>query len=1030
MKPHLRIPALLASACLTISPAMVYGFQDEKKPSEAPANIPVAPQLEKNNDPTPAELAASQELESKLLKEPRQLTFEGKRAGEGYFSADGSKLVFQSERDPANPFFQIFLMDRETGDIEKISPGHGKTTCAWIHPDNQHVLFGSTQFDPEAVAKQKAELEFRESGQQKRYSWDYDATYDLVEFNRSTGEYKQLTKEVGYDAEGSYSPDGKLIVFASNRRAYEDGMTAREKELFKLDPASAIDIYLMNADGSNVKRLTDTVGYDGGPFFSPDGSHICWRRFDESGATAEIHTMAIDGSDVKRLTNLSAMSWAPYYHPSGKYLIFATNLHGFANFELYLVDTEGKQKPVRVTHTEGFDGLPVFSPDGNTLIWTTNRGSNKQSQLFTANWNHAAALELLGVDNESSPTVDTQDAVSAASDAVTRSAANYTAADVGRHVDYLCRPELGGRLTGTEGEIKATAYVAAYLESLGLQPGGKDNTWFASFPFTAGIDLGAQNRLQAGEQTFELNKQWRPLSFSKTGEFAAADVVFAGYGIVAPAVDGFDEYDSYVHLDVENKWVIVFRNMPQDITPEKRQHFARFSSLRFKAMAARDRGALGLIVVSGPTSGVREQLARLELDGALSGTSLAVISVTDEVVASWFKTNDADLAKTQKEFDSGEPAMGFPLEGVKLSAHVDVQQIKKQGRNVIGWLRAGDKPTAEAIVIGAHIDHLGKGEGGSSLANENERGGTHRGADDNASGVAAMLEIAQSLSDQVRRGELKLKRDIMFAAWSGEELGLIGSSYFADEFYEIYPHYATTPTNEPKEGEENPHSDSKSLYPALVAALNLDMVGRLRDNLVLQGIGSSSVWTTEIERRNAVVGLPITLQNDTFLPTDASTFYIRGVPILSAFTGSHSEYHTPRDVPETLNYEGAAKVARLMGLISRSIATAEKAPDFIRVEAPKDGARARLLAYLGSIPDYAKADIKGVLLSGVAKNGPAEKGGVRGGDIITELAGRKIENIYDYTFAIEALKVGEEVEVVINRKGETLKFKVTPTSRE
>lgn len=1022
MKKYLNCPTLLVSICLSLPSAPAFGFQE--KPTE------VAPPLPTNTDLTAAEVASVQAMEAKLITKARQLTFEGKRAGEGYFSADGSKLVFQSERDPANPFFQIYLMDRETGDIEKVSPGHGKTTCAWIHPDNKRILFGSTQFDPEALAKQKAELEFRASGETKRYSWDYDPTYDLVEFDRGSGEYKQLTHEIGYDAEGSYSPDGKLIVFASNRRAYQEGMSEREKELFKIDPASAIDIYLMNADGTNVKRLTDTVGYDGGPFFSPDGSRICWRRFNEDGATAEIYTMALDGSEVRRLTTLSAMSWAPYYHPSGKYLIFATNLHGFANFELYLVDAVGKQAPVRVTHMEGFDGLPVFSPDGQTLIWTTNRGSNKQSQLFTADWNHSAALDILGLSGEKAPTVDTQDAVSAAADAVTRSAANYTAADIGRHVDYLCRPELGGRLTGTEGEIKATAYVAAYLESLGLEPAGKDNTWFASFPFTAGIDLGETNRLQAGEQTFELNKQWRPLSFSKTGEFPASDVVFAGYGIVAPAIDGYDEYDSYVHLDVENKWVVVFRNMPQDITPEKRQHFARFSSLRFKAMAARDRGALGLIVVSGPTSGVREQLARLELDGALSGTSLAVISVTDDVVAPWFKANDADLGETQKEFDSGEPAMGFPLEGIKLAANVDVRQIKKQGRNVVGWLRAGDKPTAEAIVIGAHIDHLGKGEGGSSLANENERGGTHRGADDNASGVAAILEIAQSLSDQVRRGELKLKRDILFAAWSGEELGLIGSSYFADEFYEIYPHYAPPAENKTEGGEANPHSDNKSLYPALVAALNLDMVGRLRDNLVLQGIGSSSVWTAEIERRNAVVGLPLTLQNDTFLPTDASTFYLRGVPILSAFTGSHSEYHTPRDVPETLNYEGAAKVARLMGLISRSLATAEKAPDFIRVEAPKDGARARLLAYLGSIPDYAKADIKGVLLSGVAKNGPAEKGGVRGGDIITELAGRKIENIYDYTFAIEALKVGEEVEVSVNRKGETLKLKVTPTSRE
>jgi hypothetical protein len=292
-----------------------------------------------------------------------------------------------------------------------------------------------------------------------------------------------------------------------------------------------------------------------------------------------------------------------------------------------------------------------------------------------------------------------------------------------------------------------------------------------------------------------------------------------------------------------------------------------------------------------------------------------------------------------------------------------------------------------------------------------------------------MLEIAQNLSDQVKRGELKLKRDILFAAWSGEELGLLGSAHFADQFYELYPHLKPkTETGVTQEG--STHSDNQPLYPAIVAALNLDMVGRLRDNLVLQGIGSSDVWAQEIERRNAVVGLPVTLQNDTFLPTDASTFYLRGVPILSAFTGSHSEYHPPRDVPETLNYEGAAKVARLMGLIGRSLATAEKTPLFIRQEAPKDGARARLLAYLGTIPDYAKGDIKGVLLSGVAKNGPAEKGGIRGGDIITELAGKKIENIYDYTFAIEALKVNEKVEIEINRKGEIMRFKVTPTSRE
>ncbi len=174
-------------------------------------------------------------VESKYLTKIRQITFDGVRAGEGYFSRDGKSMVFQSERDPANPFYQIYFMDRESGDVTRISPGYGKTTCAWIHPDGQQVLFASTQFDPQALEKQKAELEFRASGQTRRYSWDYDSTYDLVVFDRRDASYRRLTHEEGYDAECSYSPDGSLIAFASNRRAYGNELSDREKELFKLD---------------------------------------------------------------------------------------------------------------------------------------------------------------------------------------------------------------------------------------------------------------------------------------------------------------------------------------------------------------------------------------------------------------------------------------------------------------------------------------------------------------------------------------------------------------------------------------------------------------------------------------------------------------------------------------------------------------------------------------------------------------------------------------------------------------------------
>jgi Tol biopolymer transport system component len=257
------------------------------------------------------------------------------------------------------------------------------------------VLFASTHHDPDARKKQQEELDFRASGQQRRYSWDYDETMDIFTARRDGSHLKRLTHERGYDAEAGYSPDGKLIVFSSNRHAYADKLSDEERKRLDVDKSYFCELYVMDANGSNVRRLTRTPGYDGGPFFSPDGKRIIWRRFDESGVIANVHSMKLDGSDVRQLTDFGCMSWAPYYHPSGKYFIFTANKLGFTNFELFIADADGKREPVRVTHTEGFDGLPVFAPDGNTLIWTANRTADQKSQLFRARWNHASALKSI-----------------------------------------------------------------------------------------------------------------------------------------------------------------------------------------------------------------------------------------------------------------------------------------------------------------------------------------------------------------------------------------------------------------------------------------------------------------------------------------------------------------------------------------------------------------------------------------------------------------------------------------------------------
>src|SRR5262245_40365678 len=335
--------------------------------------------------------------EADFLTRIRRLTVEGRRAGEGYWAPDGRSLVFQSEREPGNPFYQIYLMDLATGDTTRISPGMGKTTCSFINPQTRDVLFASTHHDPRSAQLQKEELDFRASGQERRYSWDYDPEMELYVRNQQTGSYRRLTNKRGYDAEASYSPDGQWIVFSSTRDAYDRPLSPAEQKQLGVDPSYFGEIYIMraDADGSGVKRLTSVPGYDGGPFFSPDGKRIIWRRFDEQGLIADVWTMNLDGTDQRQITDFGAMSWAPYMHPSGQYIFFASNKLGFENFEVFIVDAAGTKEPVRVTYSDGFDGLPVPSPDGKTLAWTSSRSGGSAGQLFLAQWNHEKALEAL-----------------------------------------------------------------------------------------------------------------------------------------------------------------------------------------------------------------------------------------------------------------------------------------------------------------------------------------------------------------------------------------------------------------------------------------------------------------------------------------------------------------------------------------------------------------------------------------------------------------------------------------------------------
>jgi Tol biopolymer transport system component len=952
--------------------------------------------------------------ESRFLSNPRQLILEGKRSGEGYFAPDGRSLLFQSEREAGNPFYQIYLLDFDSGDIHRVSPGSGKTTCAFFRPGHDEVLFASTHLDPQTTARQQEEFQLRASGKQRRYAWDYDAAMDIFSARRDGGDLRRLTKTEGYDAEGSYSPDGRLIVFCSLRDAYPTNrLSAEERKRLETDPAWFGEIYLMNADGSEPRRLTRSPGYDGGPFFSPDGQRIVWRRFDEQGVNADVYTMKTDGSDVQRLTDFGAMSWAPYFHPSGRYLIFTANKLGFSNFELFLVDAAGQREPVRVTFTDGFDGLPVFSPDGAQLCWTSGRTADGKSQLFLADWNHASALDILAQAplRGESTTGASSPAPAPESAGGGRLGSSISTNDLLRHIQKLASPELEGRATGSAGAKQAAAYLTERLLHDGWQPIGKSSDLLQEFTFNAGVRLltnASEFILKSGPTSvsYRVEQDFRPLSFSANA-LIEGEVVFAGYGLSMPGKSG-EGYDSYAGINVSNKLALVLRYVPEGVSAARRTELNRYAGMRYKAMLAREHGAKAILFFTGPNSPNAGALAELTFDTTLAGSGIVAASISSNVVEALL-TGSGRTAKTlQDALDTENPhaETGFAVPGARVRLATQLEHLKKSDHNVVAILPSKAEPApAEWVLLGAHYDHLGFGESGNAMQRKGEEHQIHPGADDNASGTAAVLELAQALAAIQRDRPQPFRRRLAVAFWSGEEIGLIGSSHFA----------------------EHPPLPLSNL----VAYINFDMVGRLKDNkLILQGVGSSSTWRKVIEKRNVAAGFNLTLQDDPYLPTDTTALYPKGVPVVNFFTGSHDDYHRPTDLPGTLNYPGLERITRFAQALVLDLLQAPERPDYLAVARADagGGSRESLRAYLGTIPDYA-TEVAGVKLSGVRAGGPADKAGLKGGDVIIEFGGKKIANIYDYTYAMDAVKIGQPVPVIILRDGQRVSLNVTPEAR-
>ena len=565
------------------------------------------------------------------------------------------------------------------------------------------------------------------------------------------------------------------------------------------------------------------------------------------------------------------------------------------------------------------------------------------------------------------------------------------------HVEALASPRLEGRLAGTNGERLASDYIVGELQKIGAKPLPGQTDFRLPFDFTAGTkDGGSTVRFEGGTGNA------RALSFSDNGDADGA-VVFAGYGIVVPEGQGFG-YDSYATLDVKDKIVLVLRYFPEDAEQKTKGILARYADLRYKAMAARQRGAKAVMIVAGPRSPNAGELVPMTFDTALAGSGILAVSITGDDAKLMFRQAEKSLEEAQKSLDDANPhATGFALPGVSVRMHAAVERERRTGHNVVGYLPATVPVGTMAkpwVAVGAHYDHLGHGEAGNTLAGKEDAGKVHAGADDNASGSAAVLAVAATLAKQPRR------RNVVFGFWSGEELGLIGSSAFATK-----PPIA---------------------IESLAAYLNFDMVGRMQDNkLTVQAAGTSPAWARLIEQANVAAGFDLAVQEDPYQPTDVATFNLASVPSLSFFTGTHADYHNPSDTADKIDYEDLDRVVDFAASIVKRLSDAPEAPAFTKVDQKLQtgGGRAGVRLFTGTIPDYS-TEAKGLLLSGVIGGGPADQAGLQKGDVIVEIAGQTIANVYDYTYALDVLKIGEPAKVVYTRAGVRRETTLTPAARK
>jgi len=558
--------------------------------------------------------------------------------------------------------------------------------------------------------------------------------------------------------------------------------------------------------------------------------------------------------------------------------------------------------------------------------------------------------------------------------------------DLKKSLRELTSDKYEGRLTGSGGGAVTESYLEKRFSALGLEKIMEKEGFRQSFSFTAGVKIGEGNSLSFmtnGETVCELSpeKDFMPASFSEDCEIRGAEIVFAGFGIRSrePA------RNDYEGIEAKDKVVIVLRDGPDGDDPKSQ--WAPFYSSRYKASAAKELGAKALLLVSTDEKG--DVLPAMKRGAAAGSAQIPVVSLKLSFLKKLLEVEEIPIS----EGSGLKELKPFAVKNVSATMNIKLKREKASASNIVGLLPATVK-TADTIVVGAHWDHLGRGIEGSLAGKFGE---IHRGADDNASGTAGVLELARVFSLEKSR-----KKNLLFVCFAGEEIGALGSGHFV-----------------------------KNIPPgagSIVAMINLDMIGRLGEKVVVDGTGTAKEWKDILERANAEK-LDMSTHEDGYGASDHSSFYAKNIPVLFFFTGAHADYHLPSDTADKINYPGEAKVLRLVRKTILEIMNMDGRPTYAATEGNAGKGRASFSVYVGTVPDFTEEG-KGFKIMSVRAGSPAEKAGLKGGDLLISLGGKAIANIYDYTYALQEFRPGDEAEAVVIREGSEVKVRIVFGARK